>query len=161
LTTALELLATLPDTADRTQRELVLQITLGQVLGMSKGWGAPERGQAYARARELCQELGETLQLFPVLSGLHEFYVQQGKYQTAHELAEQFLSLAQRQCDLALLVVGHRRMGQSLFWLGELFAARSHLEQAIALADPQWHPPALYGAQAMRVSARYFAAVTL
>jgi class 3 adenylate cyclase/predicted ATPase len=161
LTTALELLATLPDTADRTQQELVLQIGLGQVLGITKGWGAPEMGQAYARARELCQEVGETLQLFPVLSGLHEFYVQQGKYQTAYELAEQFLSLAQRQCDLALLVVGHRKMGQSLFWLGELSAARSHLEQAIALADPQWHPPALYGAQAMRVSARYFAAVTL
>ena len=50
-TTAVELLETLPDTVERAQRETVLQLTLGRVWGMTKGWGAPAVGQAYARAR--------------------------------------------------------------------------------------------------------------
>jgi DNA-binding winged helix-turn-helix (wHTH) protein/predicted ATPase len=157
VTTALELLKTLPDTVERAQRELALQITLGEAVGSTKGRGAPETGRIYARARELGQQVGETPQLFVALAGLHEFYVQQGKYQTAQELAEQLLSVAQRQRDPALLVTGHWKMGQSLFWLGELSAAHSHLEQAIALDDPQRHPTAIGG----RISADQFAASVL
>src|SRR5262249_8672842 len=55
-------------------------------------------------------------------------------------LAEQLLSLAQRQRDPARLVNGHRRLGQSLHLLGVSSAARVHLEQAIALNYPQQHP---------------------
>jgi hypothetical protein len=38
-------------------------------LNALKGQGAPETGRAYARARELCRQLGETEQLFRVLFG--------------------------------------------------------------------------------------------
>jgi tetratricopeptide (TPR) repeat protein len=51
-------------------------------------------------------------------------------------VAAQLVSLAQRQRDTARLVIGHWQVGGSLFWLGELSAARAHLEQAIALNDP-------------------------
>jgi predicted ATPase len=54
ITSALELLKTLPDTPERIQQELTLQITLGPSLQAIKGWGAPEVGKAYTRARELC-----------------------------------------------------------------------------------------------------------
>src|SRR5712671_1882067 len=55
LSTAVELLETLPDAVERAQRELALQLTLGRAMGATKGQGAPEMGQAYTRARELCQ----------------------------------------------------------------------------------------------------------
>jgi len=161
-TEALELLETLLDTVERAQRELALQLTLARAIGDTQGLGAPEVGKAYARARALCQQVGESSQLLTVLGGLGEFYVQQGKYQTAHELAEQLLSLAQRQRDPARLVNGHRRLGQSLFHLGALSAARAHLEQAIALDDPQWHPTVdLSGGRDYAVYARDHAAVVL
>ena len=51
LTAALELLKTLPDTPERTQQELTLQIALGQPLMATKGYAAPEVEQAYTRAR--------------------------------------------------------------------------------------------------------------
>jgi predicted ATPase len=162
VTVARELLETLPDTVERAQRELVLQMTFGRAMAVTKGYGALEAGQAYSRARELCQQVGETPQLFRVLSGLHDFYVQQGQHQTAYELAEQLLNLAQRQRDPAPLVNGHRRMSWSLFWLGALPAARSHLEQAMALRDPQRHPSAVYsGGQGPGGVGRNFAAVVL
>src|SRR5262249_37274774 len=139
VTMAIELLETLPDTVERTQRELALQITFGRAIAITRGFAAPETGRTYARARELSQQVGEIPQLFAALSRLHRFYVQQGKHETAHELAEQLLSLAQRQRDPAHLVEGHQRLGQSLFHFGALSAARAHLEQAIALNDPQRH----------------------
>ena len=139
VTAALELLETLPDTVERAQLELVLQLTLGEAMAFTKGNGVPEVERAYARARELCQQVGEPQQLFAALVGLHRFYINQAQYQTGLELAEQLLSLAQRQRDPAILVSGHFKKGQSLWWLGELSAARAHLEQAIALDDLHQH----------------------
>jgi TOMM system kinase/cyclase fusion protein len=139
LTKGLAVLAALPDTAECTQHELVLQTTLGAALMAARGQGAPEVGQAYARARELCRQVGETPQLFPVLFGLWRFYLMRAEYQTARELAEQCLSLAQRVHDPALLLEAHFALGGILLWLGELVPARAHLEQSLALYDPREH----------------------
>src|SRR5215813_3665576 len=89
LTRGLELLKTLPDTPGRVQQELALQIALGAPLQATKGWGAPEVERVYARARELCQEVGETPQIFPVLWGLWMFHTTRGELQTTRELGEQ------------------------------------------------------------------------
>ena len=67
LTKGLELLKTLPDTPERAQQELTLQLALSDALITIKGYTAPEVGKTVTRARELCQQLGETPQLFPVL----------------------------------------------------------------------------------------------
>jgi TOMM system kinase/cyclase fusion protein len=139
LTRGIESLAAVPETAERTQHELVLQATLGSVLMATKGQGAPEVGQAYARARELCRQVGETPQLFPILFGLWRFYLVRAEYQTARELAEQCFSLAQRLDEAALLLQAHFALGVSLLWHGEVVPARAHLEQSIALYDPQEH----------------------
>lgn len=46
---------------------------------------------------------------------------------------------AERVRDSALLVEAHRGLGTTLIHLGEFAAARAHLEQGIALYDPQQH----------------------
>jgi predicted ATPase len=139
LITALELLKTLPDTPERTRQELTLQVTLGVPLRATKSFAAPEVGQVYARARELCQYTGETSQLFPVLRGLWEFYELQAEYQMARELGEQLLTLAQHVQDPPLLLAAHNVLGDTLFWLGEFAVSREHLEQGITLYDPKQH----------------------
>jgi predicted ATPase len=139
LTKGLELLKTLPDTSDHAQQELTLQITLGSALVVTRGYAVPEVVKAYTRARELCQHLGETPQLFPTLWGLWIFYLVRGELQTARELGEQLLSLAQRAQDPVLLLEAHDALGQTFFCRGEFAPARAHLEQGIALYDPQQH----------------------
>jgi adenylate cyclase len=139
LTQALELLKTLPNTSERTIQELTLQRTLGVSLLATKGFAAPEVEHTYTRARALCEQVGDTQQVFPVLFGLWEFYEVRGDLQTARELAEQLLTLAQRQQDPALILQGHRALGDTLFWRGEFASALAHLEQGIALYDPQQH----------------------
>ena len=80
-----------------------MQVALGLALMAAKGFGAPEVLQAYARARELCQQVGETPQSFPVQWGLWRFYFMRAEHQTAREMAEQYLSLAQGVQDSALI----------------------------------------------------------
>src|SRR5207244_3310250 len=97
--------------------------------------------KTYARALELCRRIGETPQLFPVLFGLRAAYLSQGDYRTACELAEQCLRLAQSMQDATLLLLAHMGLGVVLFFLGEFTLAREHLEQGLALYDPQRHNP--------------------
>jgi len=139
LTKGLELLKTLPDTPARAQQELVLQITLGVPLMLTKGYAAPEVEKVYSQARELYQQVGESPQFFPILFGLWAFYSVRGESNTAREFGEQLVSLAQSAQDPALLLEAHTALGNTLSFLGELVLARGHLERAIVLYDPQQH----------------------
>jgi len=84
------------------------------------------------------------------------------EFQAMGELAKQLFSLAQRAQDPALLLEAHRVMGQTMFWLGEMAPARAHLEQGMALYDPQKHRSHafLYG-QDPDVICRSFAAMPI
>src|SRR5262249_46894411 len=143
----LELLKMLPDNHARSQLELQLQTTLGTALMATKGHGAPDVERAFLRARDLCQHLGETSQLFRVLWGLWYCFLVRAEIQKAHQFAEQLFALAQGQPDPTLLLLAHRVRGQTLFHLGELAQGQADLEQGIALYDPQRHSPlaSLYG----------------
>jgi predicted ATPase len=137
LTKGLELVRTLPDTPERIQHELPLQITLGASLMATKGYAALEVERAYTRARELCQQMGETPQLFSVLRGLWAYYLTRMELHIALELGEQLLRLAQNVQSQSLLVRAHFTLGQTLFHLGEFSTACAHVEDGITLFDPQ------------------------
>jgi predicted ATPase len=162
LSKGLEVLRTLSDSPERAQQELVLQTTLGPALMATKGYAAPEVEYAYARARELCQQVGETPQLFQALWGLWYFYLVRAEFQTAHELGEQLLRLAQRVQVQVLLLLAHRVLGQTLAFLGEFSTAQVHLDQGITLYNPEQHRSlaSLYG-QDQGVICRSWAALAL
>jgi class 3 adenylate cyclase/tetratricopeptide (TPR) repeat protein len=136
----LEVLQTLPDTPERTQHELDMQVALGQALQVTKGLSAPEVGHIYTRARELCQQVGDTPQLFVVLAGLAEFYRARGEFEAARDLGEQFLALAQSQHDPERLAHAYSVLGRVLFYLGEFVPAHAHLEHALAISAPPRDP---------------------
>jgi class 3 adenylate cyclase/predicted ATPase len=147
LTKGMEVLQTLPNTAQRAQYELELQLTLGQALQVTKGPSTPEAGHVYARARKLCQQVGDTPQLAAVLGGLLTFYRNRGEVQIARELGEQLLALAQRLHDPECLAYAHSMLGDALFYQAEFVPARAHLDQARAVSDTPQNPalPALFG----------------
>jgi DNA-binding NtrC family response regulator/predicted ATPase/class 3 adenylate cyclase len=136
---ALELLPSLPDTPERRQQELLLQTMLGRALIATKGFAAQAVEYTYIRARELCRQIGDTPHLFQVLWGLRLVYMARAKLQQARELAEEMLTLAQHQQDAAILLEAHFVLGYTVFWLGELGLACTHLEQGIAIYDPHQH----------------------
>jgi predicted ATPase len=110
-TAGIELLTTLPETPAHTQQALTLHIALGAALQMAKGFAAPDAERAYARARELCQQVGETPELVPALYGLYRFYAARSQWHTAREFAEMLLRLAQRAHDPAHTVIAHYVLG--------------------------------------------------
>jgi predicted ATPase len=141
LTKGLELLRPLPDTPERTQQELELQLALAGPLVTTKGYAVPEVERVYTRALELCRQLGETPRLFWALLGLWLVYLARAELKPARELAEQLLSLAQNNHNPASLVQAHNTLGWTLFFLGEFAQAREHLEEGIALYNLEQHRP--------------------
>jgi adenylosuccinate synthase len=139
LTKGLELLSQLPETPERHERELEIQMALGPVFVAARGFADPAVGHTYARAWELCQRLEDNVRLPLVLRGRQVFHRMRGEFGNARGFAEQLLGLAERQQDPALLLGSCQALGQDLFQTGDLMAARRTVEQGIALLEPELH----------------------
>ena len=143
LTQGLTLLETLPDSPARAARELVIQTTLGPALIATLGYAAIEVERTYIRAKELLETMPNSERMplrFPILFGLWLSYLVRAKLQTARELGEQCLVMAEQQDDEVLQVEAHRALGATLFYLGELKMARTHIETGISRYNPHQHP---------------------
>jgi predicted ATPase len=132
----LQALAQTPETPERTDQELALQVMLGVALRAVKGFADPSVGEAFARARELCPHSGQNARLVPVLRGLWEYYEVQSDYGTALPLARQLLALAESLRDDGVLAVACDVMGDTSVWMGEFSTAWQHLDVGIRLYDP-------------------------
>ena len=158
----LNLLKRLPDTPERAEQELWLYITLGVPLIATEGYAAPDVGSVYTKARELCQQLGETPEISQVLWGLRTFYTVRAELGTAREIAEEFLRLAERLPYPGLEMRGHWAMEITFMHLGEFGLAIEHFGKALLLYDPEQHrDDAFRYAQNPGVAMRCFAAWAL
>lgn len=146
---ALELLPELSDEKERLRTELMLQVAIGGPLGMTLGHAAPEVEQRYARARELCQALGESPSLTQTMPGILLFYLVRGQYRTVCELARPsplhpMIKTTSGACaeepEASRLDVasGARStlesdvlLGAALTFMGDLHEARARLEQVL------------------------------
>ena len=142
-----DLLHTLPATPEREQQGLALQMTLGAVLTVTQGYAAPAVRATYARAHALCQQGAEPQQRFWILLGLQTFYLVRAELQTAWEVGEQLLRLAQDLHEPVCLMEAHHALGNICFWRGELVVASDHLQQSLRFYEPQPHrlQPIHYG----------------
>jgi class 3 adenylate cyclase/predicted ATPase len=156
----LEVLSVLPDTDERAQQELALQIMLGAALGATQGQQA--MGRVYARACELARQVGSTAELFPALWGFWYAHIAQGQMPRARALAEEFLELAQQRQDPLVLAAGHRMLANTAWWQGQFSEAQDHSERGLAVYDPRQHRASVvsYG-QDSGVVCGWIAALTL
>ena len=159
----LELLSKLPDSAERAKQELSLQLTLGVPLIATEGYAAPNVGNAYLKARGLCQQLGYlTPDISEVLWGLRTYHTLRAEFATAHQIAEEFLSAAVRFADPELAMRGHWALETIFLHQGKFTLALEHYDKALALYDPQRHrDDAFTYAQNPGVAMRCFAAWAL
>ena len=148
LTRALAQIATLPATPALRREQIKLQVALITPLIHVKGYAAPETKAAAERARLLIEQaeaLGEPpedpLLLFSVLYGFWVANYVAFNGDVMRELAAQFLALAEKQGATVPLMIGHRLMGISLLFTGDIAEGRAHFDQALALYDPAEHRP--------------------
>jgi predicted ATPase len=138
---ALELLAALPESSERDRQELMIQTVLGAAVIATNGWADPEVARAYARAREICAEMGDTPNLFPILLGLAGFYLMRGDLGVAQEASQQLSALAEATDDAAARLGAHNTAGMVAFYRGEFAAARDHFARSRTIYDPEQHSP--------------------
>jgi class 3 adenylate cyclase/predicted ATPase len=145
-TRALQQMALLSATPARRREEIKLQVGLANALMSTKGHAAAETKAAFDHARTLIERaeaLGEPaedpLLLYSVLYGffIEKFIAFNGD--AACSLAKQFLTLAEKQRATALVMIGHRLLGNSLLCMGDVAKGLAHLDRALALYDPSTH----------------------
>jgi predicted ATPase len=133
----LSVLAALPETPAHLRQELDLQVALGAALMATQGYASPDVEHTHARARELCQRLGDTPHLFQALRGLSLHYLARGLLDTASDLGLLLLRHAETQPDPAPRLLAHHQMGMVLGFRGEPAQARAHHSQGLALYRSQ------------------------
>jgi class 3 adenylate cyclase/tetratricopeptide (TPR) repeat protein len=141
LTGAIDLLQRLPHTAERLQQELALQLTVGPAHIVLSGWGSPQAERAYARVRELSDQVGDAPELFPGLFGLWAIYNARAKIRISYPMAQQLLRRAQNVNDDARLIYANLAMGNASFDRGDLPIAQKYLDQALSVYDRERHHP--------------------
>jgi predicted ATPase len=145
-TRALDLIETVPATPALRNEQIKLQVALINPLIHVKGYAAPETKAAEERARLLLEQaeaLGEPpedpLLLFSVLYGFWVANYVAFNGDAMHEMASQFLALAEKQRTTAPLMIGHRLKGVSLTSTGCFAQGRAHFDRALALYDAAEH----------------------
>jgi predicted ATPase len=160
---------TLPATPKLRREQIKLQVALISPLMQVKGYAAPETKAAVERARLLIHQsetLGEPpddpLLLFSVLYGVWVASYVAFNGRIVRELADEFLTLAEKQGTTMPLVVGNRLAGTALASTGEITQGRAHLDRAIALYDPAQHRPlGVTFSQDIRVTTLSYRAIAL
>jgi class 3 adenylate cyclase/predicted ATPase len=149
ITRAIDQITALPATPASRSEQIRLQVALITPVIHVKGYAAPETKAAADKARLLIQQaqaLGETIEdqllLFSALYGVWgATYVAFDDGDVVRKLAAEFMTLAEKQGATVPLLIGHRIMGISLFWTGEIAEARKNLDRAVALYRPREHRP--------------------
>ena len=135
----LDQLALLPESDQRRRQELEFWSALGAALRFVKGQATPEMGHAYARARELWEELGSPSEFLHIPYGESFYRTYRGEFEMARRLDDDLLRLSRQRNDVPGLVLGHASAGRTLIYAGRFAAARHHLEEALAIYDPTEH----------------------
>jgi predicted ATPase len=136
---ALTAVGHLPDNRQTIERAIHIRVELGPLLIVTLSFAAIEVEENYRKARELCDRIGNTANLFPILWGLARMHDSRGELRRGQNLGEQLLHLAQEAGDSALLLEAHHELWANLSIQGELVSARLHIEQGFALYDRQKH----------------------
>jgi len=135
LSKGLDLIGARSEDPEQLGEELALQLAMGGPLIATKGHPAPEVERTYDRARALCEQLGRSAELFPVLRGLWNCYLVRGELQRAYELSERLVALAEEHGAPLHRALARRALGTTLFYLGRFADATGALNEGIAIDD--------------------------
>ena len=136
---ALDQLLLLPDSPDNGRQQLELCAALGAVLRFVKGQAAPETGRAFARARELWEQLSFPQEYLHVPYGQSRYHTYRGELDLATRLDEGLLRVSRQRNHSGGLVLAHQACGSDQMLVGRFASARPHYEEALALYDPISH----------------------
>ena len=139
LNKGLELIVTLPESAERDASELALRVPLGTAWLALKGWAAPEVWTTFHPALALAKSLGRNDALSPIIWGLLMNVLTQGRVKESLSWADEMLDLAKSTGDSDLLITGLTLACICYFWMGNLTKLLEHGDEVLILYDYEKH----------------------
>ena len=121
------------------QIDLETYISLGPIIIAEKGNTDADVEENYLNAHELCTEVGNTQQMFPIVFGLRSYNLLTGHLSKAHDLSKNLLMIAQELADEDLLLEAHVALASTAFFLGEFRQSLAHANDGISQYRPQRH----------------------
>jgi len=128
----LELLRTLENSPERDTRELEFLNVLGTVFIAARGYGAPEVGPIFHRARELCARIGDPTRSFATMWGNWVWHLVRGDLRLCMESADEALALAERVNEPGMLMEALFPPAVTLAFRGEFAPAYAYCVRALA-----------------------------
>ena len=149
----------LPETAERHRQQITLQLAMGPSLLTTRGFASAVSAEAYGRAIELCEQIGDTQNLFAALWGLWLSNVGSGRFGRSLPMSERMLVLSESLCDLGLRLEAHHSAWATHLYRGEFEQSRHHSDQGQLLYEPEKHHSlaSAFGGHDAGVCARNFA----
>jgi class 3 adenylate cyclase/predicted ATPase len=135
----LSMVETLPDGKEKVRTEIEFRVALGVSLLGKEGAESPIVGENYLRAQMLCEQLGESEHLYPVIWGLWFHRFMSSGLRQARELADLLLEVGQNRNDTKLLMEAHHCQWAERFISGDLTTALEHCDQGTQLYRPDTH----------------------
>jgi class 3 adenylate cyclase/tetratricopeptide (TPR) repeat protein len=135
LTRGLALVAELPQSRGQGELELQFLTALAPSYIAARGYAAPEAGPVLARARELCQRIGDGRQQLGIMLGMWEWHIVRGDLRVAADQAEGGMALAEAASDDGMRMEALFMPGVTMFYRGQFAGARAHFERALAAYD--------------------------
>jgi predicted ATPase/class 3 adenylate cyclase len=127
----IEVTGRLPVGAGKDKSELDVQLVLGPCLIATHGPAASTAVATFARARELCERLGEPPEYLQVMFWLATVSVVRGELPQALEAVAALLSAAEARGDRPALINAIRGRAMILFFLGRIVDAGEAIERAV------------------------------
>jgi predicted ATPase len=127
----IEVTGRLPVGEGKDKSELDFQLGLGPCLIATHGPAASAAVATFARARELCKQLGEPPEYLQVMFWLATVSVVRGELPQALEAVEALLSAAEARRDRPALINAIRGRAMILFFLGRIVDACEAIEHAV------------------------------
>jgi class 3 adenylate cyclase/tetratricopeptide (TPR) repeat protein len=139
LNQGLDLIATLPASAERDARELSLRVPLGLAWQALNGWATQEVWNSLHPALALAKSLGRNDALLPILWGLALNVLTQGRIAESFHWVKETLDTAEATGDADLSITGHVLANAYYYFMGLSNEALEHRSRALALYDDGKH----------------------
>ena len=135
LTKGLDLGRSFAESPERDAQELQLLNPLGTTYIAVRGYGAPEVGPVFRRARELADRIGQPAQRFVVMWGTWAWHIVRGDIRLCAVLAAEAVPFVEALNDNGMMMEALFLPGLTMVYHGDFAGARDHCELAVAEYD--------------------------
>jgi DNA-binding winged helix-turn-helix (wHTH) protein/tetratricopeptide (TPR) repeat protein len=134
---ALAALQTVPESPERLRHELSLLLSLGHIIGVTRGYSSEGATGVFRRAMSLAEHVGGS-DLLPIFYGLSIAAMTRGDLQAPMAINHEMLEIARRDVSSPALFLAHVACGSSRHFLGNLVEAREHFSHASGHYDDEY-----------------------